>query len=53
MTLWDSNFANGKLASEMWSSVEARLSEMVIEHLLDGKGEQRRLNSCFDSSQVV
>lgn len=35
------------------TSVEARLSKIVIEDLLDGKTEHTVFNSCFDSSQSV
>lgn len=39
VALPDNNSATAKLAPSVWNSVENRLSEMIIEHLLDSKGE--------------
>lgn len=53
MAVADGNFGSMKLVSEVWTIVEATLSEMAIEHLLDDKGEQEGFILCFNSSQVV
>lgn len=53
LTLPNGNPASGKLASELWTRVKARLSEMVIQHLLDDKGDHTGFISCFDSSHMV
>lgn len=53
MALANGNSAKGKLAPEIWTRVAVRLSEMVIKHLLDDKGEPTGFILYFDRSQVV
>ncbi|XP_055388402.1 uncharacterized protein LOC129616949 [Condylostylus longicornis] len=46
----DRKSTNLKLSSELWCKVEAKLSEMVVEHLLTTDGNEVL---SFDSSEVV
>ena len=53
VALADGNSASGKLTLEVWTSVEARLSGMVYEHLVETGGKHPGLTPHFDSSHVV
>lgn len=49
----DDNSASDKLAPQVCIGVDPRLSELVIEHLLDGKRHQGKVITCFDFSEVA
>lgn len=53
MELVDGHSASRKLVLELWTRIEARLSKMIIEHLLDDKRNRGNSNQVVHGYHVV